>query len=138
MNVVYVHRSFYLNILSGALGSSPSQPVFFFAWDLDIVRFRYHLVRLDTSTVFYDLPKSHPIARALTDPGGRLSMTTTTGTAVWPGCDRPSFEVRDNHAVAHFMGPVKFKIGSQVRLIYPLLGPLCRKIRAVTIPSATN
>ena len=104
MNVVYVHRSLYLNILSANL-SSPSSPVFFFAWDLDIVNFRYDLVRLDTSTVYYEQPSPHSAAaRAQTDAAISMlssssfssfasSSSSSSGGAARQKCDRLLHEV---------------------------------------------
>ena len=93
VNVVYVHRSVYLNVLSSRLAASPPRPVLFFAWDLDIVNFRYNLTRLDTSTVYYNVPRPHAGASARSINGSRSSSLSGSTLSPWDTCDHLLHEV---------------------------------------------
>jgi len=93
VNVVYVHRSVYLNVLSSRLAASPPRPVLFFAWDLDIVNFRYNLTRLDTSTVYYNVPRPHAGASARSINGSRSSSLSGSTLSPWDTCDHLLHEI---------------------------------------------
>ena len=63
MTVVYLPRSDYLNAISTSLGRKKPRPILFLAWDLDILTYKYDLLRLDTSAVYYESPRTEYLMR---------------------------------------------------------------------------